>query len=214
MIRNQFAEAVRFFKERLRRTFVIVLVAYIVILALGAVAGTYTGQGSALMSASESVEETTNIDGSQDDGTEEETGLTKTIGYILHNAQSDLIIIALGIIPFVFVSGWFAAYTAVMGGLMVAISAAALGLNPAMVILTGTVAHGIFEYPAIALSTTTGIYLCSVLTRKILHKDTDTCKEALVNILRTFVCLILPLTIIAAIVEGNITGIFMDLFWA
>lgn len=214
MIRGQFAAAVRFFNERLRRTFVIVLIAYLVIIALGAVAGTYTGQGSALANASQAIDETTNIDGSQDDDTVEETGLSKTIGYILHNGQSDLIIIGLGIIPFVFVSGWYAVFTAMMSGVSVAITAAALGMNTASVVLVGMLPHGIFEFPAICLSTTTGIYLCSVITGRILRKDTDTFKNALINILRTFLCLILPLTIAAAIVEGNITGILMSIFWA
>lgn len=213
MIRNQFIEAVRFFNERLRRTFVIVLVAYLVIIALGAVAGTYTGQGSALANASNAVDEATNIDGSQDDEEVEETGLSKTIGYILHNGQSDLIIIGLGIIPFVFVSGWYAVFTSVMSGVSVAVTATALGMNPAAVLLVGMLPHGIFEFPAICLSTTTGLYLCSVITRKILRKDTDTFRVAIINMIRTFLCLILPLTIVAAIVEGNITGMIMSLFW-
>lgn len=213
MVRNQFTAAIQFFNNRLRRKFVIMLVAYLVILVLGAVAGTYSGKSGALGNASGYVDETAKVGGSEEDSDVEESNLSTTIGYILHNGESDLIIIGLGIIPFVFASVWFSIFTSVMSGASMGIAGASTGMNTALLILGGMVPHGIFEFPAICLSTVTGIYLCSVITRKILGKETDTIGVAIINVLRTFLCLILPLTILAAIVEGNLTSMVMDLLW-
>ncbi len=59
--------------------------------------------------------------------------------------------------------------------------------------------HGIFELPAIFISFGIGLYLGSFITRK---NKTEFLKTSLIKATKTFIFIIFPLLLIAAIIEG------------
>lgn len=70
--------------------------------------------------------------------------------------------------------------------------------------------HGIIELPLMCLSAAVGLYLCHSVTKKIIGEEPLLPK--IVNIIRTFFLIILPLTILAAAIEAYITPLIGGLF--
>ena len=69
--------------------------------------------------------------------------------------------------------------------------------------------HGIFEIPALLLGISMGILLCRELTRKILGTNKMPVLERIKGIINTFVVLVVPLLIVAALIESFITPSLM-----
>lgn len=111
-----------------------------------------------------------------------------------NNFQSSLMVLILGIVAGIFpiISGLFNGY---LIGFVIAKAAEVSGLSVALNLLP----HGIFEIPAIILSMGMGIKMASFLFAK---KKKIQFFYDLENSLRVFVLIVLPLLIIAALIEG------------
>ncbi len=131
----------------------------------------------------------------------------------LNNLRACAIAVLLGLIPFLFVTALILiANAAVMGavGAMFRMS----GHSVAVMYLAGILPHGIFELPAILLSISMGLYLCYCLVKRICEGryNRGIVKKALANSLRTFLCLIVPLLAVAALIETYVTPILLTHF--
>lgn len=130
-----------------------------------------------------------------------------------NNLRACLLAVGLGFIPFLFLPAYTTAVNAALIGAMAAMYRMA-GMSVGKMYLFGILPHGIFELPAILLSMAMGIYLCYCLVRRICERryHRGIVKQALKDILRTFVTLVVPLLVVAAIVESYVTPIVMEHF--
>ena len=143
-------------------------------------------------------------------GVVDEAGNFSVFALLMNNWQAMLFSAAYGFIPFLFlpllsllVNG---ALVGMLGGLY--LSAGAI-----LLYLAGTLPHGIFELPAIVLSVTCGVYLCRNICRIILGSPKRVpMVEALGDLLRVLLLIVLPLTVAAAVLECYVTPLAMGLF--
>ena len=112
----------------------------------------------------------------------------------LNNLQSSFFFFIFGV-----VLGIFSVLTVILNGYLLGfVSARAINID-GIFVLWRLVPHGIFELPAVLISMGLGLKLGTFIFRK---KKIKSLKEFLMNSLRVFVFVIIPLLIIAAIIEG------------
>ena len=80
------------------------------------------------------------------------------------------------------------------------------------VYLVGILPHGIFELPALCLSLAAGLCLCQNINRYIRKNEKGFMKPLLLNILRVTGLVVIPLLVVAAIMESYVTPAVMQLF--
>ena len=80
------------------------------------------------------------------------------------------------------------------------------------VYLVGILPHGIFELPALCLSLAAGLCLCQNINRYIRKNEKGIMKPLLLNILRVTGLVVIPLLVVAAIMESYVTPAVMQLF--
>ena len=71
-------------------------------------------------------------------------------------------------------------------------------------LLTAIVPHGIFEIPAVVLSASLSFYVSVGIIKKLMDSEFSL-RTCLINSLKTFLLVVLPLLVIAAVVEAFIT---------
>lgn len=139
------------------------------------------------------------------------TGEISSIGLITNNLQACLMSISFGVIPIIFLPAISLVTNAGLIGAMFALYNMA-GMSY-VTLFAGLIPHGIFEFPAILLSLSLGIYLCKEITMKLFGKRKDQMLgDVFVNIVRFFLCIIVPLVMIAGFVEAYITPVIMQAF--
>lgn len=126
----------------------------------------------------------------------------------LKNLQSVLYTIGMGFIPFIFLS----AFSLVINSALLGLFAALYVHNGTslLVYLAGILPHGIFELPAIVLGIACGIYICRIITNYVRFNKKGTVGPAVLNVVRVLVLNIVPLLIVAAIVESYVTPVIMS----
>ncbi len=117
-----------------------------------------------------------------------------TVFIFLNNIQSSFLGILYGI-----VLGIFPILAAMMNGYLLGYVASESVSAGGIFVLWGILPHGVFELPALFISLGMGIKLGSFIFKK---NKTDTLKEYSLESLRTFLLIVLPLLIVAAIIEG------------
>ena len=153
------------------------------------------------------------IHNSLPEGLEEKTGLPMAADLFRNNTIACIIAVVSGFVPFLFlpVITLFvnAAVLGVLGGVY-----QNMGMSVAGMYVFGIMPHGIFELPAILLSLAMGIRLCYCLVRRICEGryNRGIVKETLTGALRTFMLVIIPLLIIAALIESQLTPILLMKF--
>jgi stage II sporulation protein M len=133
-----------------------------------------------------------------------ENGEISLIKLFINNLQASVLGVLVGLIPFLFLP---------LMGIFTNAAVLSLGLSgidtalPAWkVILLGILPHGIFELTAVFLCYSMGISICWNLSKKIVgHRQYEKIKGLLQNCLRVTVLIVIPLLIIAALVETYIT---------
>lgn len=132
------------------------------------------------------------------------------VSLFFNNARAVFIMIALGIIPFLFLPtiAWF--YNAILIGVVTGLTSN-LGMSN-MFLTAGLLPHGIFEFPAMFLGAVLGYYLCIELTKKTIGKSKKLLSTIFMDVLKCYVLVILPLLVVAAVVEAYITPFVMSLF--
>ena len=141
----------------------------------------------------------------------QEPGIAMSIDLFLNNTKSAGVSILLGFVPFLFLPIIPVIFNAVILGGLIAIYPM-IGL-PIGAALLGTIPHGIFEISAIIYAVSLGIYLNICIFRKIIKskKKNINMGEVLMHIVKSFILIIVPLLVIAALVEAFISPVLMGL---
>jgi Uncharacterized membrane protein len=109
--------------------------------------------------------------------------------------------LAIGIVPalFLIVNG-------VVLGVVFVLSSYSRGIWPS---LLSIVPHGILELSAVFLGTATGLLLGNVVLKRILRKSDAELRPALSRALRFYAIVILPMLLVAAMIEAFITTVII-----
>ncbi|MBP5204039.1 stage II sporulation protein M [bacterium] len=130
---------------------------------------------------------------------------------IYNNIVACVVGIITGIVPFVFNPILSIFLNSTIIGIV--IGALNTGDMPVIsYILVGILPHGIFELPAMMYSFSLGIYLCIEVTKTCLKKNKHPMKKVLLDILWSFLLVIIPLLIVAGLVEAYITPLLIAKF--
>ena len=138
-----------------------------------------------------------------------EEGFALAVSIFLNNIKASVYGVIMGIIPFIFVPGISIATNGMLTGAAVAAASVATGESGLKLLCLGILPHGIFELPALLISITLGIVLCRELTRTLLRKPHMKLNQVLEKIAKTYVLLVLPLLVVAALVESFITPMLL-----
>lgn len=137
--------------------------------------------------------------------------ITTWYDYFLHNGESNLISVVVGIVPFVPVPLFILLGNAVMWGSAAGVTAQFAGCSLLKTIAFAMLPHCVLEVPANSLSEAMGILLFLTVTKKILKKSGEPLKPLLLNCLRVYILFVLPLLLLAGIVEAEITPILVGM---
>lgn len=112
-----------------------------------------------------------------------------------------------GFIPFLYLPALSMGVNAILLGMV------ASSVNGQWLLLAaGILPHGIFELPALCLSLAAGLCLCQNINRYIRKNEKGIMKPLLLNILRVTGLVVIPLLVVAAIMESYVTPAVMQLF--
>ncbi len=122
-----------------------------------------------------------------------------------HNLRAEIVILCLGIFSFGILSivafiGNFAIIGAVLGILP------AIGFSPILVFVSGILPHGIFELPSIILLSSAALNMGLKLVTPEAHRSIgETMIISFATVMKILLAVCIPLLIIAALIEANIT---------
>src|SRR5699024_2065396 len=128
-----------------------------------------------------------------------------------NNLRASFIMMIIGWIPFIFLPYLTLGINGVLIGIALRMSKIA-GTNPFRTILTGLLPHGIFEIPALLIAFLLGVFICKNITSRIFKKKYYSFKTVFKFTIKEFIIKVIPLLIIAAIVETYITPVIMGMF--
>ena len=137
----------------------------------------------------------------------QEDGSFNVLALFANNLRAMVLGILYGFIPFLY-----------LPALALGVNAAILGMLASLIdgqwllLAAGILPHGIFELPALFLSLAAGLCLCKNINAYIRKNEKGIMKPLLLNILRVTVLLVLPLLVIAAVMETYVTPALMQLF--
>lgn len=140
-------------------------------------------------------------------GIVQEDGSFNVLALFTNNLRAMLLGVLYGFIPFLY-----------LPALALGVNAAILGVLASLIdgqwllLAAGILPHGIFELPALFLSLAAGLCLCKNINVYIRKNEKGVMKPLLLNILRVVVLLVLPLLVIAAVMETYVTPALMQLF--
>ena len=140
-------------------------------------------------------------------GIVQEDGSFNVLALFTNNLRAMVLGILYGFIPFLY-----------LPALALGVNAAILGMLASLIdgqwllLAAGILPHGIFELPALCLSLAAGLCLCKNINAYIRKNEKGIMKPLLLNILRVTVLLVLPLLVIAAVMETYVTPALMQLF--
>lgn len=142
-----------------------------------------------------------------DSGIVRDDGSFNVLALFANNLRAMVLGILYGFIPFLY-----------LPALALGVNAAILGMLASLIdgqwllLAAGILPHGIFELPALFLSLAAGLCLCKNINAYIRKNEKGIMKPLLLNILRVTVLLVLPLLVIAAVMETYVTPALMQLF--
>lgn len=140
-------------------------------------------------------------------GIVQEDGSFNVLALFANNLRAMVLGILYGFIPFLY-----------LPALALGVNAAILGMLASLIdgqwllLAAGILPHGIFELPALFLSLAAGLCLCKNINAYIRKNEKGIMKPLLLNVLRVTVLLVLPLLVIAAVMETYVTPALMQLF--
>ena len=140
-------------------------------------------------------------------GIVQEDGSFNVLALFTNNLRAMVLGVLYGFIPFLY-----------LPALALGVNAAILGMLASLIdgqwllLAAGILPHGIFELPALFLSLAAGLCLCKNINAYIRKNEKGIMKPLLLNILRVTVLLVLPLLVVAAVMETYVTPALMQLF--
>lgn len=147
----------------------------------------------------------------QEAGVMDEAGNMSVFALLTNNWMAMLFSALYGFIPFLFLPLFSLLANGSLLGMM-AVIYLANDLSLAAY-LAGILPHGIFELPALVLSISCGVCLCRNMCRLVTGSDRRIpMVELLSDLLRVMLLVVLPLTVLAAVMECYVTPVVMGLF--
>ncbi len=142
-----------------------------------------------------------------DSGIVRDDGSFSALALFGNNLRAMVLSTLYGFIPFLYLPALSMGVNAILLGMV------ASSVNGQWLLLAaGILPHGIFELPALCLSLAAGLCLCQNINRYIRTNEKGIMKPLLLNILRVTGLVVVPLLVIAAIMESYVTPAVMQLF--
>lgn len=142
-----------------------------------------------------------------DSGIVRDDGSFSALALFGNNLRAMVLSTLYGFIPFLYLPALSMGVNAILLGMV------ASSVNGQWLLLAaGILPHGIFELPALCLSLAAGLCLCQNINRYIRKNEKGVMKPLLLNILRVTGLVVVPLLVIAAIMESYVTPAVMQLF--
>ena len=200
IIKENYLKVWKFLKENLGKTILICTVIFVICAITGVVFGMkYSEQTkNILMDFLESNKELIS-----------EEGNITALGLIKNNLTACGMSIIWGIIPFIFFTVLSLALNGFMIGIVLGFGKVTTGASIIKTLILGILPHGIFELPALIISMSMGIYLCLNLTMKIFGRGKEKISKILLEYVRLFISVILPMILIAGLIEAYITPLLL-----
>ena len=140
-------------------------------------------------------------------GIVQEDGSFNVLALFANNLRAMVLGVLYGFIPFLY-----------LPALALGVNAAILGMLASLIdgqwllLAAGILPHGIFELPALFLSLAAGLCLCKNINVYIRKNEKGIMTPLLLNILRVTGLVVIPLLVVAAIMESYVTPSLMQLF--
>lgn len=201
-LKHQYSFCFRFMRSSLKKSFIL---SFVIFLLVSVACYLFLFNNlELLLSSVENVLATFDSKGIEMDYT-----LSSSVALFKNNLTATFLMVGAGFVPFLFLPLLLIVINAAPMGVLAAYFAhiPELGLTS---FLVGILPHGIFEFVAIFLSSALGIYLCLALTKKIVGKEVPLTK-ILISLLKIYAYIVIPLLIIAALIEGLITPRLLEL---
>ena len=142
-----------------------------------------------------------------DSGIVRDDGSFSALALFGNNLRAMVLSTLYGFIPFLYLPALSMGVNAILLGMV------ASSVNGQWLLLAaGILPHGIFELPALCLSLAAGLCLCQNINRYIRKNEKGVMKPLLLNILRVTGLVVVPLLVIAAVMESYVTPAVMQLF--
>ena len=142
-----------------------------------------------------------------DSGIVRDDGSFSALALFGNNLRAMVVSTLYGFIPFLYLPALSMGVNAILLGMV------ASSVNGQWLLLAaGILPHGIFELPALCLSLAAGLCLCQNINRYIRKNEKGIMKPLLLNILRVTGLVVIPLLVVAAIMESYVTPAVMQLF--
>lgn len=142
-----------------------------------------------------------------DSGIVRDDGSFSALALFGNNLRAMVLSTLYGFIPFLYLPALSMGVNAILLGMV------ASSVNSQWLLLAaGILPHGIFELPALCLSLAAGLCLCQNINRYIRKNEKGIMKPLLLNILRVTGLVVIPLLVVAAIMESYVTPAVMQLF--
>lgn len=142
-----------------------------------------------------------------DSGIVRDDGSFSALALFGNNLRAMVLSTLYGFVPFLYLPALSMGVNAILLGMV------ASSVNGQWLLLAaGILPHGIFELPALCLSLAAGLCLCQNINRYIRKNEKGLMKPLLLNILRVTGLVVIPLLVVAAIMESYVTPAVMQLF--
>lgn len=142
-----------------------------------------------------------------DSGIVRDDGSFSALALFGNNLRAMVLSTLYGFIPFLYLPALSMGVNAILLGMV------ASSVNGQWLLLAADILpHGIFELPALCLSLAAGLCLCQNINRYIRKNEKGFMKPLLLNILRVTGLVVIPLLVVAAIMESYVTPAVMQLF--
>ena len=133
------------------------------------------------------------------------------LGYWFHNSIVNLIYILLGFVPFLYISRIGLCVNSILQGVLCAFLSIAVNKGLLVCFIYGYGVHGIIENLANILGFTLGILICRNITKSIKEKtNIRSIGGRLKYYIAIYCSVIIPILLIAAILEAKVTPIVLD----
>ncbi len=145
----------------------------------------------------------------------DEEGNIRLFELFINNLSVAGLGVIFGFVPFICFPLYVVLTNSVVMGVMFgyyAAIASQLPFSPWKLMTVGILPHGIFELGAIFMSIALGLDLCMKVSKKILGRGEKSLKEELTDVGWAFVLWIVPLLLLAAVIECYLTPMLMNQF--
>ena len=127
-----------------------------------------------------------------------------------NNLRAAVFSVLYGFIPFLYLTALAVGMNALILGVLAAYYVS--NGTSLLIYFAGVLPHGVFELSALLITFALGLLLCRRITQYIRKNTKGMMKPLLCNIARSFVMHVVPLLVVAAVVETYITPAVLALF--